>query len=70
MSYAEVEEGTKHWFALRGHERTYSIFDTFDDQTSRETHLTGQIAQALMQVAAELFEDEPQVVLLDVLVTK
>ena len=23
LNYAEAEEGTKHWFALRGHDRTY-----------------------------------------------
>ncbi len=70
QSYAEAESGTKHWFALRGHDRTYSIFDTFDDQNSRETHLKGQIAQTLLHHASELFESDPHIVTLDVLAEK
>ncbi len=66
LIYAEAESGTKHWFALRGHDRTYSIFDTFDDETSRESHLQGRIAEALLGHAASLFESDPQIVMLQV----
>ncbi len=67
LRFAEAEKGTKRWFALRGHDRTYSIFDTFDDRESRGSHLEGQIAQALQEHASELFEDGLQLITLDVL---
>ena len=70
LIYAEAESGTKHWFALRGHDRTYSIFDTFDDETSRESHLQGRIAEALLRHASRLFESDPQIVTLQVVAEK
>ena len=70
LSYAEAERGTKHWFALRGHDRTYSIFDTFDDQSALETHLNGRIAEALTGAATELFEGGVQILSLNVLAGK
>ncbi len=35
LRYAEGEEGIKHLLALRGHDRTYSIFDRLEDRRSR-----------------------------------
>lgn len=67
LGFAEAESGTKHWFALKGHDRTYSIFDTFDDRESRGSHLQGQIAQTLQKQASELFEDGLQLITLDVI---
>ena len=63
-SYAEAEAGTKHWCALKGHDRT------FENQGSRTSHLEGHIAQALLRRAPELFEGDPQVLLLDVIAEK
>ena len=70
LVFAEAERGTKHWFALRGHDRTYSIFDTFDDETSRESHLRGPIAEALLRQASRLFERDPEIVVLQVVAEK
>jgi len=38
---------------------TYGIFDTFADESGRQAHLTGKVAQALMAKAPELFAKAP-----------
>ena len=68
--YAEAETGTKRWFALKGHDRTFAIFDTFEDKGSRTAHLEGQLAQQLLGRAPGIFEDGPQVVLLEIVAEK
>lgn len=70
VALAAAETGTKRWYALRGHDRTYSIFDTFLDEHSREDHLQGEIAAALMRHAPELFESGLQIAAFEVLAEK
>ncbi len=69
-SLAEAETGTKHWFALKGHNRAFAIFDTFENEGSRTSHLEGHIALAILRRAPELFEDNLKLLLLDVLAEK
>lgn len=56
QALAESEQGTKRWFAMRGRDRMYAIFDTFDDWGSRETHMNGEIPKRLESRAPDLFE--------------
>ena len=46
---------------------TFGIFDAFPDEKSRQAHLNGPIAQALMAKAEELFAVPPTIDLIEVL---
>ncbi|MEP6940704.1 MAG: antibiotic biosynthesis monooxygenase [Rudaea sp.] len=70
LPLAEQEAGTRTWYAFRLDASTFGIFDTFDDETGREAHLAGQIAQALMAKADELLAVPPQIDKIDLLATK
>ncbi len=66
----QQEPGTKEWFALKIGEGKYGIFDTFDDETGRDAHLNGKVAEALKAKAAELFSASPQIEKVDVIAMK
>jgi quinol monooxygenase YgiN len=61
------EKGTLKWYAIKLGPRTFGIFDTFANEAGRNAHLTGDIAKALGERAAELFAVPPQVEKVDVL---
>jgi quinol monooxygenase YgiN len=64
------EKGTTTWYAVKLGPSTFGIFDTFPDEKSREAHLTGAIAKALMAKANELFSKPPQINQLAILASK
>lgn len=64
------EAGTKAWFGVRFGRSEYAIFDVFPDQASRDAHLNGAVANALMQKADELFETSPDIQKIEVLASK
>jgi quinol monooxygenase YgiN len=70
LSLARQEDTTPIWFALRISERTFGVFDAFEDEAGREAHLRGPIAQALMARADELFARPPSIERIDVLGVK
>jgi len=43
------------------------VFDAFHDETGRQAHLNGRIAQALMAKAPELFSVPPSIEKIEVL---
>ena len=61
------EKGTLKWYAIKLGPRTFGIFDTFANEAGRNAHLTGDIAKALGERAAEWFAVPPQVEKVDVL---
>ena len=61
------EKGTSKWYAFKAGPRKFGIFDTFANETGRNTHLTGEIAKALTARANELFAVPPQVQKFEVL---
>ena len=69
LSVVEGEPGTTSWFAIQEGPSRFAIFDTFDDEESREAHLNGEVAAALMEKveAGELFAKAPDIYRLDVL---
>jgi quinol monooxygenase YgiN len=67
LGMARAEAGTPIWFALRLSPTTFGVFDAFHDEAGREAHLNGQIAQALMAKADELFAKPPSIERIDVL---
>ncbi len=70
LSMANQEATTPLWFALRLGPSTFGIFDAFSDESGRQAHLTGPIAQALMANAPELLSQPPSIEKLDVLGAK
>ncbi len=64
------EAGTRAWFGVRFGRSEYGIFDVFPDETSRDAHLNGGVAGALLQKADELFETSPDIQKVEVLASK
>lgn len=64
------EAGTVTWYAFRINADTFGIYDTFRTEDDRQAHLSGKVAQALMQVADDLLESPPEILPIDVLATK
>src|SRR5215472_18626978 len=67
LSMARDEPATPIWFALRISPSTYGVFDAFHDETGRQGHLSGPIAQALMAKAPDLFAKPPSIEPIEVL---
>ena len=64
------EPATTAWFAIRFGRSEYGIFDVFPDEASREAHLAGPVAMALMDQADALFAQPPRIQRLTVLADK
>src|SRR5438445_13599760 len=67
---AVAEEGTVTWYAFKISDTSYGIFDTFETDDARTAHLSGQIPQALGQVAPELLAADPDIRTVDVIAVK
>jgi len=70
LALANQESTTLMWFALRLGPTTFAIFDAFADEAGRQRHLSGPIAQALMEKAPMLFTAPPAIEPLEVLGAK
>jgi quinol monooxygenase YgiN len=70
LPLVEAEPGTVSWFAIRVSSTTFAIFDVFNDEAGRDTHLAGEVAKALMAKAPELFAQPPKIGKVDVLAAK
>jgi quinol monooxygenase YgiN len=70
LALANQEATTPLWFALRLGPSTFGVFDAFADESGRQAHLNGPIAQALMAKAAELLAKPPAIEPIDILGTK
>jgi len=70
LEMANRENTTPVWFALRLGPATFAIFDAFNDDTGRQAHLNGPIAQALMSQAPNLLAAAPVIERMDVLGAK
>src|SRR5438477_11097069 len=55
LSIVQQEPATTSWFAIRLGPSTFGIFDAVPDEAGRQAHLSGKVAAALKQRAAELF---------------
>jgi quinol monooxygenase YgiN len=70
LAMAGQEATTPLWFALQLGPSTFGVFDAFADESGRQAHLTGPIAQALMANAPELFSKPPAIEPIDILGAK
>jgi len=55
------EATTPLWLALRLGPSTFAVVDAFADESGRQAHLNGPIAQALMAQAPDLFAVPPAI---------
>src|ERR1700686_5925669 len=67
LAMANQETTTPVWFALRLGPTIFGIFDAFTDESGRQAHLNGPIAEALMAKAPELFAKPPAIEPIDIL---
>ena len=70
LSMAIKEANTTTWYAFKISKSTFGIYDTFQNEDGRKSHLSGKIAQALMTKAPELLVTSPVIEPLDVLAAK
>jgi quinol monooxygenase YgiN len=70
LELANQEATTPVWFALKLGPSTFAVFDAFRDETGRQNHLNGPIAQALMANAPELLSAPPVIERIEVLGAK
>ncbi|MEP7265471.1 MAG: antibiotic biosynthesis monooxygenase [Bacteroidota bacterium] len=70
LALVEQEPNTNHWFALKIGEGKYGIFDTFNDESGRDEHLNGKVAEALMAKAADLFSSSPVIEKVEIIISK
>lgn len=64
------EPETRAWFAVRLGPSSFAIFDAFADETGRQEHLHGMVAEQLMAIAPELLANAPVIEKADVLASK
>ncbi|MCW7943939.1 antibiotic biosynthesis monooxygenase [Streptomyces hygroscopicus] len=70
VELAEEEQHTVTWFAFRQDATTFGVFDTFNDEQGRESHLRGRIAAALMGAAETMLGSAPVITPVDLLAFK
>ena len=70
LPLAQAEEGTVRWYALQIGESTFGVFDTFETEGARDSHLGGEIAKALMANADALLAQPPVIEKVDLLAIK
>jgi len=70
LQLANQEQTTPIWFALKLGKSTFAIFDSFESESGRQTHLNGPIAAALMANAGTLLASPPSIERADVLGAK
>lgn len=70
LPLVEAEPATTAWFGIRLGPSTFGIFDAFPDEAGRSAHLSGRVAAALMDKAADLLSAPPVIERVDVLAAK
>lgn len=70
LPIVQAESSTTVWFAIRLGASTFGIFDTFPDESGRQQHLSGKVAEALFAQAPELFSQPPIVEMFESLAVK
>jgi quinol monooxygenase YgiN len=69
LDLVQQEPGTTVWYAIQLGPSTFGIFDAFEDESAREEHLNGAVAQGLSD-NADLFAEPPAIEQVDVLAAK
>lgn len=69
LALVQDEPATLRWFAIRFGPSSFGIYDAFPDDSGRQAHLSGQVAQALTDNTGTLFA-EPTIEPVDVIAEK
>ena len=69
QALVEAEPKTVSWFAIKIAPSTYGIFDTFADDSGRDAHLNGKVAQALKE-SVRAFAKSPSIEKIDLIASK
>jgi quinol monooxygenase YgiN len=69
-SLVEEEPDTTAWFAVKLGNSQFAIFDVFPDDSGRQAHLSGRVAEALLAQADELLARPPDIQQVDVIASK
>jgi quinol monooxygenase YgiN len=69
LPLVDAEPATLVWHAIRLGPSTFGIFDAFPDETGRQAHLNGKVAEALLGSVGELVS-QPSIEQVDVLASK
>jgi quinol monooxygenase YgiN len=69
-SLVDEEPDTIAWFAVRLGTSQFAIFDVFPDDSGRQAHLSGRVAEALMAQSDELLARPPEIQQTDVVASK
>ncbi len=67
VNLARKEEKTITWYSFRIDSSTFGIFDTFENESGRDAHLSGKIASELMSRASELLSEPPTIKKVEIL---
>jgi quinol monooxygenase YgiN len=70
LTLVQAEPQTVAWLALRAGPASFAIVDAFPDDSGRQAHLNGAVAQALDARAEELLAAQPEIQHVDVLAAK
>ena len=70
LPMVQREPQTTSWFGMRLGPSSFGIFDTFPDNSGRETHLAGRVARALQERGHDLFARVPVIERIDLLACK
>jgi quinol monooxygenase YgiN len=70
LALVQEEPDTVAWFAIRMGPSTFGIFDVFPGESGRQAHLSGKVAAALMEKAADLLSQPPRIEKVDVIAAK
>jgi quinol monooxygenase YgiN len=70
LALVQEEPDTTAWFAIRMGQSTFGIFDAFPDDSGRQAHLAGRVAEALMAKASDLLSQPPKIDKVEVLAAK
>lgn len=70
LALVNDEPDTTAWFAIRLSESDFAIVDFFPDDSGRQAHLSGKVAEALMAQADDLFAVPPDIQKADVIAAK
>ena len=70
LELAQKETKTQNWFGLQFGPASFGVFDTFETEEDRTTHLNGELAANLMKRAPDLFATPPTIEPINILAVK
>lgn len=70
LPLVQQESKTVTWYAIQLNDSTFGIFDTFADDSGRDAHLAGRVAEALMAKGPDMLAKSPSIEKIKILAAK